>query len=261
VLNEQSIKAAVVDRLFRSGALDNAVLINEMVYANWSRRADLAVANGHLHAFEIKSDVDSLRRLDGQISIYLERFDKVTLVVSSKFVRQVLEMTPDRVAVWEAIEESEDVRIKVVRAGRTEDVGDRAVLIDYLLREELYRFLVERGLPVTVRHTRARLVQLASSQPLSALRSYVLKSLKARYYASFQAFSSARTKTTSADNLSVLRRRNPTIVRESFTTSLPTPIKRVRKVGLDLSRLFPDGEIPDGVPKYILVRDKVPRRR
>jgi len=97
VLNEGDIKAAVIDRLFASAALSDAVLINEMVIANWSRRADLVVANGKLHAFEIKSDFDSLRRLQGQVETYLSRFDKVTVVCTPKFAQLVRDCTESRV--------------------------------------------------------------------------------------------------------------------------------------------------------------------
>ncbi|CAQ83853.1 MULTISPECIES: sce7726 family protein [Photorhabdus] len=72
IKKEDSIKAALIDWLIERNELnDNAVLINELPIANFSRRVDLALANGKLHAYEIKSDSDSLARLEGQISTYI----------------------------------------------------------------------------------------------------------------------------------------------------------------------------------------------
>lgn len=67
LLREQEVKIALIEWLYKKGMLSDATIINEMVVANWSRRADLAIANGSLQAFEIKSDFDSLKRLDGQL--------------------------------------------------------------------------------------------------------------------------------------------------------------------------------------------------
>lgn len=262
MLDERCIKAAVIDRLLSTGALNDAVLINEMVYANWSRRADLAVANGHLHAFEIKSDFDSLRRLEGQIAIYLERFDKLTVVVAPKYLSQVLEMTPSQVAVWCVLEEATGVRIKIVRIGKKGKVENRDVLIDYLRRDELYSFLLTHGAHVRKVDSRSHLVGLARKQPLAKLRAYVLHALKERYKESFSTFLALRKETTSPDDLIALRK----IKRVKATISKNSdPVVQVdskpQRVQLVLSRLFPTGEIPIEIPRSISIRSKVSKRR
>ena len=262
MLDERSIKAAVIDRLLTTGALDDAVLINEMVYANWSRRADLAVANGHLHAFEIKSDLDSLRRLEGQIAIYLERFDKLTVVIAPKYLSSVLEMAPPQVAVWCASEEDSGVKIKVVRAGRMEKVKSRDVLIDYLLRDELYCFLSSHGVRVRQSNSRSQLVNLAIMQPITKLRAYVLHALKERYKESFNAFITLRKDITSPDDLIALRKVKDA---EAEHPQNSAPVTRAdsqpQRVPLVLSILFPSGDIPAEIPTCISVRNRVPKRR
>lgn len=262
MLDERSIKAAVIDRLLTTGALDDAVLINEMVYANWSRRADLAVANGHLHAFEIKSDLDSLRRLEGQIAIYLERFDKLTVVIAPKYLSSVLEMAPPQVAVWCASEEDSGVKIKVVRAGRMEKVKSRDVLIDYLLRDELYCFLSSHGVHVRQSDSRSQLVNLAIMQPIKKLRAYVLHALKGRYKESFNAFITLRKDITSPDDLIALRKVKDA---EAELPQNSAPVTRAgsqpQRVPLVLSILFPSGDIPAEIPTCISVRNRVPKRR
>ncbi|MBX9303413.1 sce7726 family protein, partial [Serratia marcescens] len=101
LLREQDVKIAFIGWLYKKGLLDDATIINEMVVANWSRRADLAVANGHLQAFEIKSDFDSLKRLDGQLEIFTSRFEKVTVVCAPKFTYEVKKKVTPEVGVIE----------------------------------------------------------------------------------------------------------------------------------------------------------------
>jgi hypothetical protein len=260
LLDERSIKAAVIDRLFDSGMLNDAVLINEMVYANWTRRADLAVANGHLHAFEIKSDFDSLRRLEGQIEIYLERFDKLTLVVSPKFLDVVLASTPSRVAVWSVFEENGCTKIQVIRTGRKAKVQNRLVLIDYLLRDELYHFLVSRKVTVRRSDSRSYLIGLAETQPVAKLRAYVLEALKVRYQKSYSSFVALRKESTSPTDLVALRKDRDSQLLPQVKSAIQTS-PHVKEVTLALSRLFPSGEIPAEIPTSIFVRNRIAKRR
>ncbi len=54
--------------------------------------------NDELWAVEVKSEADSLSRLDGQVRAYLDCFDKVIVVSASKHVSHVLQMVPREVA-------------------------------------------------------------------------------------------------------------------------------------------------------------------
>ena len=47
-------------------------------------RIDVAVLNGEMCGYEIKSDRDTLERLPFQIEIYSKEFDKLTLVVGRR---------------------------------------------------------------------------------------------------------------------------------------------------------------------------------
>lgn len=99
--SEIHVKAAVIDRLLAGPHVDSdAVLISEMTVANWTRRADVVLANGKLWAFEIKSDLDSLVRLPGQIETFRNYFEKFTIVAAERFEKAILDMAPEGVGVW-----------------------------------------------------------------------------------------------------------------------------------------------------------------
>lgn len=261
MLDERSIKAAVIDRLFDVGALAEAVLINEMVYANWSRRADLAVANGHLHAFEIKSDFDSLRRLEGQISVYLECFDKLTIVVAPKYLNSVMQLTPNRVAIWCALEEDAGIRIKVIRAGRNEKIIDKDILIGYLLRDEIYRFLVFCGIHVQRSEPRSKLASMAKMHSIEKIRCFVIRALKERYKDSFGNFLNTRKNFTSTEDLISLRKVKDLKIDSTKQSVLVKTGNSPQSIDIDLTRLFPVGEVPSEIPTSIVIRRKVSKTR
>lgn len=58
--------------------------------------ADIVLLNGEVKVFEIKTDLDSLRRLDNQLSDYHQFADKVYIVTNKKFVSQLLNIYSDR---------------------------------------------------------------------------------------------------------------------------------------------------------------------
>ncbi|RRO01531.1 sce7726 family protein [Pectobacterium aquaticum] len=181
LLREQDIKIAFIDWLFKKGLLDDAAIINEMVVANWSRRADLAVANGHLQAFEIKSDFDSLKRLDGQLETFTSRFEKVTVVCAPKFTYEVTKkVTPD-VGVIEYLNDNKGIRFKIIQRGRISPITNKKVYISFLLKKELQLLLTENYKNYFSESSRNSLEHLAEKIPLSKIRCFVLNAIKKRY--------------------------------------------------------------------------------
>ncbi|HEY4075705.1 MAG TPA: sce7726 family protein [Rhizomicrobium sp.] len=89
-LSEAAIKARLLTLLRDEGALPkNAVVANEFCLGNLSFRADLAVLSDSFIGIEIKSELDSLRRLADQTRGYLTYFDKVIIVLASKHLQNV----------------------------------------------------------------------------------------------------------------------------------------------------------------------------
>jgi hypothetical protein len=66
-------------------------------------RADVAVINGFLHAYEIKSDSDSLDRLPSQIDAYQSVFEYVTLICG----RRLLERARTAIPKWWGLQRAE----------------------------------------------------------------------------------------------------------------------------------------------------------
>ncbi|MCG2585825.1 sce7726 family protein [Massilia sp. TS11] len=253
MLNESDIKAAVIDKLFASAALSDAVLINEMVIANWSRRADLVVANGKLHAFEIKSDFDSLRRLHGQIETYLTRFDKVTVVCTPKFAHLVKESTEARVEIWCAASTADGVKLSVYRRGQTTPVSNKRILYGYLHKPELVELLKNAGCAANTEMTRTQLEFAADALSSRRIKEFVLEALKKRYREPFERFCDSRMSQTQPSDLVNLRKfRLQTQAQESVTglNDGDTDVQNAKALDLKaISKKF--GPLPPEMPSFV----------
>jgi frataxin-like iron-binding protein CyaY len=258
MLNESDIKAALIDKLIERGMLQNAVLINEMVVANWSRRADIAVVNGKLYAFEIKSDFDSLQRLEGQVSAYLDRFDKVTVVTTRKFANLISEQMPPDVEIWEATSEEGEVSFRVARRGKTKEITCKRTLCGFLLKSEIVSFLRQRNeLSSLHEMNRDELISMAKGYSLKDLRSYVLSCLKARYEQTFKAFMRDKGKKTIPENLNSLSKSKLMMRDQQFTENvvMHRQKKSTYAKPLNLKMLRESyGVLPDNMPRTVLIR-------
>lgn len=69
--------------------------IREFWIPKTRERADLAVINGDMHGFEIKSARDTLKRLPRQVAAYGRVFDRCTAVLAPDHLHDALEILPD----------------------------------------------------------------------------------------------------------------------------------------------------------------------
>jgi hypothetical protein len=70
-------------------------VIEELGLEHGTVRVDLAVVNGIMHGYEIKSDLDNLSRLPDQMRIYNSIFDQVTLVVGKSHLYEAIHLVPE----------------------------------------------------------------------------------------------------------------------------------------------------------------------
>lgn len=197
ILKENDYKCITIDWLLRKGELQNdAVLINELPVDGFSRRADIVVANGKLQAYEIKSDADSLIRLQGQIDTYLQFFDKVTLICSPKFSTKALELLPNSVEVLELVNKNGEYSLKYKRRGRTELVSSTGNYLSFVSKRYLIQFLRNNGIDSDTKDSHFTLYQKASLLPKSIWRNATLTYLKDKYQATYSKFINNRSDVT-----------------------------------------------------------------
>lgn len=95
-LNEARIRRALHSRVIRHHHKNqNTLVIDEMGVYHGQSRIDVAIINGRLSGFEIKSESDDLTRLPSQMDYYNNVFDELTLVVAKKFLAHSTKIIPD----------------------------------------------------------------------------------------------------------------------------------------------------------------------
>ena len=70
-------------------------VVDELGLKNGGIRADIAVINGRLIGYEIKTERDTLVRLSSQVEAYSEVFHKAFVVLSNNHLKKALDFIPD----------------------------------------------------------------------------------------------------------------------------------------------------------------------
>lgn len=108
-------------------------------------RIDVAVVNGAFHGFEIKSDCDSLERLDTQIADYNKVFDYVTLVSGTRLFDAARKRVPSWWGLGMALFTDESVRIREIRKPKKNPHPDPLSLAQMLWKRETIQCLRRSG--------------------------------------------------------------------------------------------------------------------
>lgn len=124
----------------------STIIVDELGILGGATRADIAVVNGQLSAYEIKSARDTLERLPRQVELYSLVFDYVTVVASDVHLKGLVSIVPNTWGVLIATaDEQNQVQLYDYReSGPNPDVDPRAV-VELLWREEALDFLAEIG--------------------------------------------------------------------------------------------------------------------
>lgn len=97
LLNETVIKSNFIKHHALKKSPNRTITIFELNSAN--SRADISMINGSSEVFEIKTEYDSLIRLEGQINDYIKLYDYVSMIVPINKSDEVIEVIPDYIGI------------------------------------------------------------------------------------------------------------------------------------------------------------------
>lgn len=147
-MNDSQIRASFHQKCLRKHHRDPSTLVvDELGLRHGKCRADIAVINGHLIGYEIKSDVDSLRRLSDQIDSYNAVFDRVSAVVAECHLSEAVAMLPEW---WGVISVREGqcgtTHFESIRRSKQNIHVDDYAIAQLLWRNEAQEILVNLGI-------------------------------------------------------------------------------------------------------------------
>jgi hypothetical protein len=147
-----------------------------------SARTDIAVINGALHAFEIKSDSDSLDRLPSQIQAYQGVFEYITLICGNRLLSRARLAIPKWWGLQKAEFNNGCVTLRHLRVPKKNPHQDAFALAQMLWKTEALACMRRHGhRVVTSKHTAEKVSRaLADLIPVSILTDEVRQAIKIR---------------------------------------------------------------------------------
>jgi len=96
LMRDIDVRMAVHKKILREHHNDpNTLIIDEFNLSLGASRIDIAVINGIMHGYELKSQKDNLKRLPVQVGYYSDVMDKVTLVADEHHIDDALKIIPE----------------------------------------------------------------------------------------------------------------------------------------------------------------------
>ncbi|PEJ21564.1 hypothetical protein COE80_25670 [Bacillus pseudomycoides] len=160
----------------------DTIIINELGICQGQSRVDVAVVNGIMHGYEIKSESDTLERLPRQIEYYNKVFDRVTIVVAVDYLEHVKKMVPKWWGIISVRNRQGEIKLKKLRQGRANKKIDPFAVSQFLWKDEALEILKEKGLQrgYLSKPKRAILEHLAETIEINELKDLVNLQLKQR---------------------------------------------------------------------------------
>jgi len=169
--------------LWRQHAHKDTLVIDELGLNHGKCRADIAVVNGYLAGYEIKSNKDSLRRLEEQVKSYNAVFDKISIIAGDRYIGSIQNYIP----IWWGIiisvrGQRGAVNFVTTRKAKTNKNINPLAMARLLWRNEAAEILMQKQMPPKIlRQPRTILYEyLVDMLNTRELRKIVRKYLKNR---------------------------------------------------------------------------------
>jgi hypothetical protein len=148
--------------LKRQHAHKDTLVIDELGLNHGKCRADIAVVNGQFVGYEIKSNNDSLRRLEEQVKSYSAVFDRVSIIMGNRYINCIQDYIPEW---WGVIVSARgprgSVNFDLIRKAQTNKNIDPISIAQLLWRNEAAEILMQKQMPSKIlRQPRAILYDL-----------------------------------------------------------------------------------------------------
>ena len=141
-MRDRDVRQELYRQVRKTYALEPGTrFISELVLNRGAARIDLAVVNGKLHGYEIKSDADTLDRLPAQIEAYDAVFDEVTIVVGARHLVRAEELIPRCWGITRANFSDEKIELSVLRGPKNNPRQTTEAVAELLWRDEAVELL------------------------------------------------------------------------------------------------------------------------
>lgn len=146
-MRDSEIRIALNQLLYRKYKLPDpdCMVVDEFGLCQGIARIDIAVINGVIHGYEIKSEQDTLRRVYTQLSVYAKTLDKLTFVINQKHLIPLKKQIPGWCGIMLAEHVSSRIEITTIRNPKTNPNVDPYSVAQLLWKNEAVAILRDLG--------------------------------------------------------------------------------------------------------------------
>lgn len=185
VMGDAEIRKVLLGRLMREYGNDvDTLIIEELGLCQGDARIDLAVINGIIHGYEIKSERDTLERLPLQEKFYNKTLDKVSIIAGQKHIKKISRVVPKWWGIYEAVYEFGKLKINKVCSPQDNPNIDPNAIVQLLWKNEALEILKEIGFYKGMSNKTRTIIwnHLVSSLSIDEMKRAVRQKLKSRQH-------------------------------------------------------------------------------
>lgn len=182
-MKDRDIRNLTLNTLYQKHENEsNTKIINEMGLINGESRIDIAVVNGILHGYELKSESDNLLRLPKQIENYNRIFERMTIVTDRKYLESVKMLVPDWWGIM--VVKKDKSGLREIKKGRKIKTQDEEALLNLLWKDEYSGLIDILGYPKSLKRMRKNQIFeiILEDNRKSIIKKYIYDTLRARSY-------------------------------------------------------------------------------
>lgn len=159
----------------------DTIIVNEFDLCSGLSRIDVAVVNGVLHGYEIKSEEDTLNRLPNQINYYNKSLEKISIITNKSHLKQIKQLVPNWWGVLTVKSNGKKNIVTQLRKAKSNPQLDAESLLEILWKDELISIIDEYKIDVSVYLNKRKIRQSISKLlSLSIISQEVRSALKCR---------------------------------------------------------------------------------
>ncbi len=185
IMGDTEIRKVFLKVLTREyGKDEDTLIIEELGLCQGDARIDLAVINGIIHGFEIKSERDTLERLPMQEKYYNKTLDKVSIIAGQKHIKKIVGVVPNWWGIYEAANEFGELKINEICSPKDNPNIDPNAIVQLLWKNEALDILKSIGLCRGMKNKTRSIIwgHLVSSLSLDEIKKAVRQKLKSRQH-------------------------------------------------------------------------------
>lgn len=183
-MRDFDVRQALTAKLAANHGNDPSTLVRQELGLDHGQVfVDVAVLNGELHGYELKSNRDTLERLPRQVEVYSAVLNRATLVVGSIHFDAALPLVPKWWGVETATARPDGVvQLRTIRKARSNPQQQPLAVAKLLWRDEVLTLLDTLGAAKGLRSKPRKVLyeRLVEVLPLNKLNAEVRRVLKSR---------------------------------------------------------------------------------